>query len=80
MMPSKRPSRVTIHLKSGASYTETVEVSRGDIEKPYTDQEIEKNFLSLTSPVYGLEGAKGILDRTRRIDTFNEIRHWTEGL
>ena len=80
MMPSKRPSRVTIRLKDGETFAETVFVSRGDIENPYSTEEIKTKFLDLTEPIYGIEKAKEILDKTRRIETFNNITDYTDGL
>jgi 2-methylcitrate dehydratase PrpD len=80
MMPSRRPSRVIVKLKSGETFTEDVFISRGDIEDPYSDQELESKFLDLTTPVYGSEKAKEILDKTRRVETFGNIMAYTEGL
>jgi 2-methylcitrate dehydratase PrpD len=80
MMPQKRPSRVTVHLKNGTSFTETVYVSRGDTESPYTERDLEDKFLSLAMPVYGAEGAKSILSKTKGIETFDDIHAWAEGL
>ena len=80
MMPSKRPSRVTVHLKDGESFTETVYVSKGDIENPYTTQEVEEKFLSLTTTIYGAGKAKEILDRTQQLNIFKDINTWTDGL
>ncbi len=80
MMPSRRPSRVTVYFKNGKSDTETVYISKGDIEAPYSAQELEAKFLSLASPVYGSKRAAEILDRTKRIEMFNDINAWTEGL
>ncbi len=80
MMPSRRPSRVTVHLINGESDTETDYISKGDIEDPYSARELEEKFLSLASPVYGSKPAEKILDRTKRIEMFEDINAWTEGL
>ena len=79
MMPSRRPSRVIVKLRDGAIFTETVFISRGDIEDPYSDQELEKKFLDLTTPVYGFEKAKEILDKTKEIEKFSNINIYTQG-
>ena len=79
MMPSRRPSRVIVKLKNGDIFTETVFISRGDIEDPYSDQELETKFLDLTTPVYGVEKARDILDKTKRVETFDNITAYTEG-
>jgi len=79
-MPSRRPSRVTVHFKGGRTETETVYISKGDIEDPYSTRELEEKFLSLASPIYGSKQAGEILDRTKRIEVFEEINAWTEGL
>ena len=80
MMPSRRPSRVTVHFKDGRTDTETVYISKGDIEDPYSTQELEEKFISLASPVYGPDASRQILDRTKRMEAFENIRAWTEGL
>jgi 2-methylcitrate dehydratase PrpD len=80
MMPSRRPSRVIIKMKDGAVFTEAVFISRGDIEDPYSDRELETKFLSLTAPVYGDEKAKEILDRSKAVEKFDNINTYTKGL
>jgi len=80
MMPSRRPSAVTVRLKNGEAFKETVYISKGDIEDPYTTEQLEAKFLDLTTAVYGKKKAKEILERTRRIETFSNIRTYTNGL
>jgi 2-methylcitrate dehydratase PrpD len=80
MMPSRRPSAVTFRLKNGEIFKETVYISKGDIEDPYTTEQLEAKFLDLTTPVYGKKKAKEILERTRRIETFSNIRNYTDRL
>jgi 2-methylcitrate dehydratase PrpD len=80
MMPSRRPSAVTVRLKNGEAFTETVFISKGDIEDPYTTEQLEAKFLDLTTSVYGKKKAKEILERTKRIETFSNIRTYTNGL
>jgi 2-methylcitrate dehydratase len=80
MMPARRPSRVTVTLKNGNALTETVFVSKGDTETPYSNEELESKFLNLTEPLYGEEKAKEILDKSWRIEDFNDIRDYTNGL
>jgi len=80
MMPSQRPSRVSVRLKDGEIFTETVFISKGDIENPYSTEELETKFLDLTTPIYGTGKAKEILDKTKRIETFSNIKDYTDGL
>lgn len=79
MMPARRPSRVTVRLKNGETFTETVWVSKGDLEDPYTEEELDRKFIDLTGPVYGLERAREMLDRAKRVDSFDNVRDFTEG-
>jgi len=79
MMPSRRPSRVIVKLKNGAIFTETVFISKGDIEDPYSDQELEGKFLDLATPVYGFAKAKEILDKTRAVEKFDNVNAYTVG-
>ena len=80
MMPSRRPSRVTVRLRDGSTFSETVYISKGDIEDPYSTDELDAKFLNLTIPIYGKRKAKEILEKTRRIETFKTLRSYTEGL
>jgi 2-methylcitrate dehydratase PrpD len=80
LMPSQRPSTVTIRFRNGEAFTETVFITRGDIEDPYSTEEIEEKFLDITSPIYGMEKAKAIVEKTKRIETFNNIQDYTDGL
>jgi len=79
MMPARRPSRVTVRLKNGETFTETVWVSKGDLEDPYTEEELDRKFIDLTGPIYGLEKAKEILDRAKRVESYKDVRTFTEG-
>lgn len=79
MMPARRPSRVIVRLKNGETFTETVWVSKGDREDPYTEEELERKFIDLTVPVYGDERAAEILDRIKRVDSFDDVRTFTAG-
>lgn len=80
MMPSRRPSRVTVRLRDGRAFTETVFVSKGDIEDPYSTEELEAKFLDLTTPVYGSRKAGEILERSKRLEACKSIRDYTKGL
>ncbi|MDI6763827.1 MAG: MmgE/PrpD family protein [Thermodesulfobacteriota bacterium] len=80
LMPSQRPSTVTIRFRNGEAFTETVFITRGDIEDPYSTEEIEEKFLDITSPIYGMEKAKAIVEKTKRIEAFNNIQDYTDGL
>lgn len=80
MMPSRRPSRVTVRLKDGNAFSETVYISKGDIEDPYSTDELDAKFLSLTTPIYGKRKAREILKKTRRIETYRNIGNYAEGL
>jgi len=80
MMPAQRPSRVTVKLKDGKTFTEAVFISKGDIENPYSTEDLENKFLDLTVPIYGAEKANEILDKTKRIETFKDITEFTDGI
>jgi 2-methylcitrate dehydratase PrpD len=80
MMPSRRPSQVTVRLKDGNTFTETVYMSKGDIEDPYSTDELDAKFLGLTTPIYGKRKAKEILEKTKTMETFRNLRNYTKGL
>jgi hypothetical protein len=55
-------------------------VNRGDQEDSYSTEELERKFLSLTSLVYGPKHAKEVLEKTKNIETFENVRYYTDWL
>ena len=73
LYPDKFPARVTIHLKNGASFQETVLYPKGDPQDPLTADDLEAKFrgnvAAMLSPgrsgellgaIYALPGARNV--------------------
>lgn len=73
MMPKRRPSRVTLVMKDGSTYTAETFLNKGDFEAPYSDSEIKDKFFSLTGPVWGQTRAEEILSNLMKLETIDNI-------
>jgi len=60
MMPAQRPSRVRITLKDGRELDAESFVNKGDLEDPYTAEELQEKYYGLTDPIWGHETAEKI--------------------
>ena len=74
LFPAKQPSRVTIKLKDGRSFSERVDVPKGDYRDPMTTDEIKVKFDALAGPLLDqaccdkIRGAVLALDRMENLD------------
>lgn len=62
LYPEKFPAVVTIHTVDGRSFTKGVFYPKGDLNNPYTDEELQEKFVRLTTPALGVEKAKKIIE------------------
>jgi len=60
MMPARRPSLVRITLKDGRELDAESFVNKGDLEDPYTAEELQEKYYGLTDPIWGHETAEKI--------------------
>jgi 2-methylcitrate dehydratase PrpD len=81
LYPDKFPARVTIHLKSGASFQETVLFPKGDPQDPLSAGELEAKFrdnvAAMLSPVRAGELLQAIyaLPRAPNVDHLTALLH-----
>jgi 2-methylcitrate dehydratase PrpD len=61
LYPDKFPARVTITLKNGASFQETVLFPKGDPQDPLTAAEFETKFRDNAAPLLGAARAGELL-------------------
>ncbi len=80
MTPTRRPARVTVELKDGRSFSETVYSSRGDPDQPFAKDELDEKYLNLSSPVIGVENAKAALSAVENFAELATVRNLTERL
>ena len=52
LFPAKQPSRVTIRLRDGRSFSERVDVPKGDYRDPMSMDEIKVKFDALAAPIF----------------------------
>jgi 2-methylcitrate dehydratase PrpD len=78
-LPGERPARVTLSLKNGRSVSAEVSSNRGDEASPYTEEELRRKFIELTSRVWPLEHCQRLLEATLGLGSADSsMRRWTE--
>jgi len=77
MMPSRRPSRVRVTLKSGEKLEAEVSMNKGDFEDPYGAADLEKKYFSLADPVWGHSKAEQIRSRVMAVEKVKDIHQVT---
>jgi 2-methylcitrate dehydratase PrpD len=77
MMPSRRPSRVTVKLTDGRTLTADTFVNRGDAEDPYGPQVLEAKYFGLAEPVWGKSATQAIWDEVKVLEKLDDVRHLT---
>jgi 2-methylcitrate dehydratase len=76
LFPKFQPSRVRITLKDGKSYTQRVDVPKGDPRDPMTEDEIAVKFTALGEEVVGRKACKALrttimaMEKQKRLDSF----------
>lgn len=74
VFPSRRCARVTVETRSGGEYTHAVDTRKGDPDCPLTDDELDRKFIELSSPVVGSGTAASLLTLLRGGDNFASCR------
>ena len=77
MMPSRRPSRVRVTLKSGEKLEAEVTMNKGDFEDPYGPADLEKKYFSLADPVWGHPKAEQIRAQVMAVEKVKDINQVT---
>ncbi len=80
MMPERRPSRVSVHLKDGSVQTAETFINKGDFEDPYSDSELAAKYFELTGPVWGRETAGELHADLLRLEEIENVRSLTRRL
>jgi 2-methylcitrate dehydratase len=79
LFPKYQPSRVTITLKKGQSFSQRVDVPKGDPRDPMTEEEIAVKFNALGEHVVGRRTCKALRDyimgieKKRNLDKLFEL-------
>jgi 2-methylcitrate dehydratase PrpD len=77
MMPARRPSRVRITLKDGRELDAESFVNKGDLEDPYTAEELQEKYYGLTDPVWGHETAEKVHAKVMALEDVGDINEMT---
>lgn len=77
MYPTKWGCEVEVFTKSGKKFIERMENAKGDPLNPLTTTELKDKYLSLVSPVTGMEKAQIILDNLLHIEDVDNISYIT---
>jgi 2-methylcitrate dehydratase PrpD len=77
MMPSRRPSRVRVTLKTSEKLEAGVTMNKGDFEDPYGPADLEKKYFSLADPVWGHAKAEQIRFQVMAVEKVKDINQVT---
>lgn len=77
MMPARRPSRVRITLKDGRELDAESFVNKGDLEDPYTSEELQEKYYGLTDPIWGHETAEKVHAKVMALEDVGDINEMT---
>lgn len=78
MTPQKRPARVTVKTRQGATFTCEVERSGGGPKAPLSKEKINSKFRSLAEPVIGPERTERVIATIEELETTADLRNLTE--
>jgi 2-methylcitrate dehydratase PrpD len=72
--PGSAPSRVSIRLKDGSFFEETVDYAKGTIQNPMTKIELEEKFKELTSRILPEKQVENIIQMVSNLEHVENIR------
>jgi 2-methylcitrate dehydratase PrpD len=70
--PKKWPARVEIVTSKG-TFSDKIEFPKGDPENPLTWEEMIEKFNYVTAPVYDEKQQKHLVNRVRKLETFEQV-------
>ena len=74
LFPKFQPSRVTIMLGDGRTFSKRVDVPKGDPRDPMTEEEIGVKFRALGEEVLGREKCVSLASRVMSLDRCDDVR------
>lgn len=72
--PANEPSKVTVKLGNGDSYSKTIICSKGTPNNPMGNGELEAKFLSFASQVISDKHAKKTIELIRNLDSLESVK------
>ena len=73
MFPQKQPSKVTIRLKNGQTFSAQLDYPKGDPREPMTDEDLQTKFQSLCCTLISEDKQKKIKDAIWNLESFQDI-------
>lgn len=80
MFPEKQPSRVTIHLKDGRTFSAYLEYPKGDPREPMTMEDLEAKFNALSEELITPDRQLEIRDMIFSCESIESVREFMEQL
>jgi 2-methylcitrate dehydratase PrpD len=77
MMPSRRPSRVSVTLRSGEKLEAQVFMNRGDFEDPYPIEELKRKYYELANAAWGHERAEELHGSVMSLEKVEDVNEMT---
>ena len=74
MLPEFRPAKVTIRLKNGETLSESVKTNKGDWQNPYSPDDLEDKFYSLSKRVFNGRKAQMIFKKVSNLDQLKDMK------
>ena len=75
--PYHEPAIVEVKTKDGKSYTEQVDLPRGHLKNPMTQEEVEQKFRRFAATAVSDERAQKIIDLVGQLETLSSVRELT---
>ena len=69
-----RPSRVTIRLKNGQTYSREAEHAKGSPEFPMTEAELDEKFFECARHAIPAVSAQQALENIQKLETLSSVR------
>ncbi len=73
LFPASQPSRVTITTKSGQSYSQRVDVPKGDYRDPGSMDDIEVKFNALAGDKFSMEQLAAMVDAIMSLENCTDV-------
>lgn len=80
MFPEKQPSRVTIHLKDGRTFSAYLEYPKGDPREPMTMEDLEAKFNALSEELITPDRQLEIREMIFSCESIESVREFMEQL
>ncbi|OZI18842.1 hypothetical protein CAL26_14240 [Bordetella genomosp. 9] len=78
--PGRQRCDVTLHLAGRGAVTGRCEMTKGERERPHTEQELRGKFMALGQPIWGQATTQRLYEACMRIEQIADIGEFSAGL